>query len=323
MSKIDVIIGIDTSNYTTSLAIMNLNKELIVDNRKLLSVKKGMVGLRQSEALFQHIKELPSVSEIFSELNTTMNIIAISCATKPRPVEDSYMPVFLASASIGRTMSNLLRLPFYEFSHQEGHIKAGLWSLGLELDNPFIALHISGGTTEVLRVIPQMKGFNIEVIGGTSDISAGQFIDRVGVKLNFNFPAGKHMDNFLQGKDVRDINIPVSIKNNLLSFSGPETYVYKEIEKGLNKSDIIYSIFWAIGRSLHRLTRDLAVKYDCKDILVVGGVASNRIIKNYFEKAFKSEGFNIYFGVDNYCSDNAVGIAALGVESYLNEIHKK
>lgn len=177
MIKEPIILGLDTSNYTTSLAMVNTQGKLINEERRLLEVKKGTLGLRQSEALFQHIKGFSVLSKRIAGISLDYNIVAIAAAIKPRPIENSYMPVFLAAQSLGETMSNLWNVPFYGFSHQEGHIEAGLWSLNLKMDKPFLTLHISGGTTELLRVTPKKKGYKIEIVGETSDISAGQFVD--------------------------------------------------------------------------------------------------------------------------------------------------
>lgn len=317
MNKVSVVLGIDTSNYTTSLAIMNLQGELIADERSLLAVKEGMVGLRQSEALFQHIKGLPLMSRAISQVSSPFEIVAVSGAVRPRPLECSYMPVFVAAESFGVTISSLWGIPFYGFSHQEGHIKAGLWSLGLQLNKPFMALHVSGGTTEVLGITPKTTGYAIEIIGGSSDISAGQYIDRIGVKLDMPFPAGPHMEKIIIHNDVTDINIPISIKGNYISFSGPETFVQRKVKDNYNASDIAYSVFQSVGKSLHLLIKNVLRQYDYRDILIVGGVASNRIIRNFLEEKLQPEGVNIYFGVSKYCSDNGVGIAALGVDTYL------
>lgn len=323
MDKEPVILGIDTSNYTTSLAMMDLHGKLVTDERRVLSVKEGTVGLRQSEALFQHIKGLPVICKTMAEGCTPFKIVAISSAVKPRPLENSYMPVFVAAESFGSTMSTLWNVPFYEFSHQEGHIMAGLWSLGLQLNKPFMVLHISGGTTEVLSIIPKKIGFEIEIIGGTSDLSAGQFIDRIGVKLNLPFPAGAHMEKIIDVNNVKDINIPVSVKDTFISFSGPETFVQRRLKDNFKASDIAFSTFQSVGKSLYLLIKNSLKKYDYEDILVVGGVASNKIIKNFLEEKLQSEGLNLYFGTSKYCSDNAVGIAALGVDVYLQQNKRK
>ena len=316
MTSAHVILGLDTSNYTTSLAMLDVQGKFISEERKLLEVKKGALGLRQSEALFQHIRDLPMLSKRINKINSNYNIVAIAAATRPRPISNSYMPVFLAAQSFGETMSNLLNIPFYSFSHQEGHIEAGLWSLNLKMNKPFLTLHISGGTTELLKVIPIKNGYNIEIVGKTGDISAGQFIDRVGVKLNLPFPAGKDLEKLCEGELKNNIDLPIAVKDTKVSFSGPETFIYKKLYGNVTNSEIAYSVFYCIGKSLYKLIRNALKDHHYEDILIVGGVASNKIIKAYLQNHLRDDGIKVYFGESNYCSDNAVGIAALGMKSY-------
>ncbi|MCC5909937.1 MAG: O-sialoglycoprotein endopeptidase [Clostridiaceae bacterium] len=325
MTKEKVILGIDTSNYTTSVALMNRQGKLIKEEKKMLFVKEGNLGLRQSEALFQHIKNLPLLTKEMQSISSNYEIVAISSATKPRPIEDSYMPVFLASKSLGETISNLWNIPFYEFSHQEGHIEAGLWSIALKLDKPFLALHISGGTTEILKVVPKSKGYHIEIIGGTGDISAGQFIDRIGVSLDLPFPSGPHLEGLCEDTVIDNIHVPISVKGTSISFSGPETYVQKMIrEKNLEAKEVAYSVFSCVARTLNKLIKNTLQLYELDTLLVVGGVASNNIIKNFLKDNLQGDGIEVHFGQPKYCSDNAVGIAALGLESFLEyEYNKK
>ncbi len=319
MSK-KAVLGLDTSNYTTSMALMSLDGEILYDARKLLPVDTGKKGLRQSDALFHHIKQLPTLSEDIAKGSDEFNIVAISASTRPRPIENSYMPVFLASRSYGETMSNLWNIPFYEFSHQEGHIEAGLWSEKLNINEEFIALHISGGTTEVLRVKPLDVGYDIEIIGGTSDISAGQLIDRVGTNMGLPFPAGPHLEQMSINIENIDFNIPVSVTGNMVSFSGPETYFSRLINSNTTShSEIAYATFHCIGRSLEILIRNVKKQCPLRNLLIVGGVASNNLIRSYLLDKLCNENFHIYFAASKYCTDNAVGISSLGLSQYLKE----
>ena len=113
-----MVLGIDTSNYTTSLALVD-HRKIISDKRKLLTVKEGERGLRQQEALFQHVSDLPV---LFSELMEDIGdrkIEAVACSVRPRPVDGSYMPVFMAGKSFAEVIASALKIPVYEFSHQE------------------------------------------------------------------------------------------------------------------------------------------------------------------------------------------------------------
>ena len=196
------VLGLDTSNYTTSAAWFDGTGG---DNTgKLLEVPQGALGLRQSEALFQHVKRLPAILEDLKAAGLPRVLTAIGASTRPREVEGSYMPCFLAGESQGKAMASVLEVPFYACSHQQGHIAAAAWSAGRMdlLDQPHLVWHLSGGTTELLYVVPDGAMVQATCIGGTSDISAGQLIDRTGKKLGLPFPAGKAVDELsLQARD--------------------------------------------------------------------------------------------------------------------------
>src|SRR5690606_7624876 len=140
--------------------------------------KPGQRGLRQSEALFQHVRHLP---ELFLRLPAGWGsrIRAVGVSVTPRPVEGSYMPVFLAGRSAAIQVACTASVPVLELSHQEGHVWAGLWSAGIALPpGPFLALHVSGGTTELLSVEEGEPGrLRVELLGSTADLTAGQMID--------------------------------------------------------------------------------------------------------------------------------------------------
>ena len=151
-------IGIDTSNYTTSVAAFDGRGG--IDYARLLPVKQGELGLRQSDAVFAHIKSLPELSgRLFSDLSGA--IAAVGVSTRPRAVEGSYMPCFMVGYSHAKMLSDALGVPLVEVSHQQGHVAASLWSAGrLDLmERPHLAWHLSGGTTELLLVEPD--GLNV------------------------------------------------------------------------------------------------------------------------------------------------------------------
>ena len=182
------VIGFDTSNYTTSIAYFDGTGG--VNESRLLPVKAGELGLRQSDAVFAHIKSLPELSgRLFSHMEP-LTIRAVGVSTRPRAVEGSYMPCFMVGYSHAKLLSDSLGVPLIEVSHQQGHVAASLWSAGhMELmDQPHLAWHLSGGTTELLLVEPEGKNVRCTRIGGTTDISAGQLIDRTAQLLDLPFP---------------------------------------------------------------------------------------------------------------------------------------
>ena len=122
-----IYLGFDTSNYTTSVACCG---DVSLNIRKLLEVKKGERGLRQSDALFQHIKSLPDLFRELSEKINMNDVKGIGVSVSPRSVNGSYMPVFIAGQSFAKVCADALGVPIYTFSHQEGHIMAGIYSCG-------------------------------------------------------------------------------------------------------------------------------------------------------------------------------------------------
>ena len=235
------VLGLDTSNYTTSAAVFDGAEGR--NQGRLLEVRPGELGLRQSDALFQHVKHLPEVVSALVGEEGLGNVQAVGASTRPRAVEGSYMPCFLAGASQGQVLSQVLGVPFYAFSHQQGHLAAAAWSAGrLDLlDRPFLAWHLSGGTTELLRVEPEEDGVAVraEILGGTSDISAGQLIDRTGVLLGLSFPAGKEVEKLSRQAQKREY-YKVKVNGLTFSLSGMENKVRQMVQRGEEPAEIAW-----------------------------------------------------------------------------------
>ena len=200
----NIVIGIDTSCYTTSIAAISLNKDIILSEKIMLKVDKDSKGLRQSEGVFQHISNIGILSENISEKLKNYNIVGVCVSEKPRPIDGSYMPVFTVGLNAGKLISATHNCPFFETTHQENHIKSSLLGKNLLNENRFLAVHMSGGTTEIVLVNKnEYNDYEFEIIGGTKDISFGQLIDRLGVKLSYNFPCGKYIDENALKSDIK------------------------------------------------------------------------------------------------------------------------
>lgn len=304
-----LFLGIDTSNYTTSISVTDSCGNVLSDKRRLLDVKEGARGLRQSDALFLHIKNLPDLIEMLDV--DLKDIKAVGASYAPRNVEGSYMPVFLGGTGMGRTVAKTLGVPYYEFSHQEGHIKAGLFMQNIE-DDEFYSVHMSGGTTEILKVTRNGARFDAEIVGKTLDISAGQLIDRIGVKLGFGFPCGKALDEICA--EGSEIKIPsVCVKGAEINFSGTETHFFRLVDSGVPASEIAYLAFSAVAKTLIKAISYVFDNYGRKKILFVGGVASNSLIRKMLKDKFDNSAF---FAKCEYSTDNAVGISLLTKEVY-------
>lgn len=298
-------LGFDTSNYTTSVACCGSTS---LNIRKLLEVKLGERGLRQSDAVFQHMKGLPDLFSQLCEKTDITKTKAIGVSTKPRNTKDSYMPVFLAGLGYAKVCAKSLGVPLFEFSHQDGHIMAGIDSCKAFklLEKPFISVHLSGGTCEILRSEYKNGHFESEIIGGTKDISAGQLIDRVGVAMGMKFPSGREMELTAKTTD-KTIKLPVNTDKGFMNFSGIETKTLSLIGETDN-SVLALSLFTAIAKALTMTVKSSCIEYGIRDVLIVGGVASNSIIKKYLIDNSEAD---IYFASPEYSTDNAYGISLL------------
>lgn len=297
------VIGIDTSNYTTSIAF--LNDADGVNCSKLLPVRQGELGLRQSDAVFAHIKSLPELSgRLFC--NVQMNDIrAIGVSTRPRAVEGSYMPCFMVGYSHGRMLSELLRVPLIEISHQQGHVAACLWSAGRMdlMDKPHLAWHLSGGTTELLLVEPDNKNVKCTRIGGTTDISAGQLIDRTGVLLGLPFPCGKHLDQLSANVQNGDL-FKVKCQGTDFSLSGVQNKVQRYYEAHTPEETAAYALR-CVCYAIRKATENALIQYPGLEVVFSGGVASNTMIREEMSI------FNAIFSKPEFSTDNAMGVAVL------------
>lgn len=312
-------LGIDTSCYTTSIALIDQNNKLIHDCRIVLEIKEGAQGIRQSDAFYQHIRNMDDIFErIFVDIDTA-NLVSIGVSSKPRSVVGSYMPVFNAGLWIANILGHTFKVPTFTLSHQEGHILSGLWSIKNKIKEDLYAYHLSGGTTELLYVKLD-KEIIIEEFGGSSDLKVGQFIDRVGVSMGLKFPCGREMDMLSLVPEGITFDIPISVKDTYISFSGPETFVQRMLGKKTYDAGLIAkSVFKCIAKSIEKTIINIKEEKRCKDLLFIGGVASNTIIREYLgnSEPIKEKGFNLYFADKEFSTDNALGPAIFAKNSIL------
>ena len=296
-------LGIDTSNYTTSLSLVREGR-VVCNLKKSVYVAEHQRGVRQSDALFCHVKNLPSLME---ELGQIDDLEAIGYSSRPRDVEGSYMPCFLAGELVARSLSANRGLPVYPFSHQAGHIRAALYSAGaLHLvGKDFLAFHVSGGTTELLYC----KGEEITLVGGTEDLTAGQAIDRIGVKMGLTFPCGAALEELAKG--VTPEKARVCVKDLSCNLSGLENKAQKMAEQGRSNEEIAAFTIEFVRKTLEKLTENAFLRYGRLPVLYAGGVMSCSIIKKDFEERFGG-----YFAKPSFSADNACGTALLCMEAH-------
>ena len=367
-----VYLGIDTSCYTTSVAIMDEAGALLGEARQILSVRPGRCGLQQSEMVFQHTRNLPRLMEeavgqvigcvttgagsvangvsVADEASTAgasglaglavagYELAAIGVSGYPRPLEGSYMPAFLAGLSVARSVAAITGAQLEVISHQENHLEAGLWSAGGPDVDRFLLLHASGGTTDVLLAERQQNGrYRITEVGGSMDLHAGQFVDRIGVALGLQFPTGPALEALAEKALARTaevsasvseqsvasvseagagaapmVELPVSVRKLQVSLSGPCTAALRKLEAGAEPAALALGVEHALAETFARVLRNGAQEYRVRDVLLVGGVGSNNYIRQHVERKLAKLRYPVRLWVPEgrYSCDNATGCAA-------------
>lgn len=367
-----VYLGIDTSCYTTSVAIMDEAGALLGEARQILSVRPGRCGLQQSEMVFQHMRNLPRLMEeavgqvigcvttgagsvangvsVADEASTAgasglaglavagYELAAIGVSGYPRPLEGSYMPAFLAGLSVARSVAAVTGAQLEVISHQENHLEAGLWSAGGPDVDRFLLLHASGGTTDVLLAERQQNGrYRITEVGGSMDLHAGQFVDRIGVALGLQFPTGPALEALAEKALARTaevsacvseqsvasvseagagaapmVELPVSVRKLQVSLSGPCTAALRKLEAGAEPAALALGVEHALAETFARVLRNGAQEYRVRDVLLVGGVGSNNYIRQHVERKLAKLRYPVRLWVPEgrFSCDNATGCAA-------------
>ncbi len=307
-------LGVDTSCYTTSIALAGEGGALI-SRRRLLEVELGARGLRQSEALFQHVQRLPEMMEDMLAEAETAEIVCVCASARPRDAEGSYMPVFTAGTGFARALAAALRVPFFATSHQQGHVRAAMEGAG-PLPEEFLALHLSGGTTEALHVRP---GLQIGLLGGSSDLHAGQLVDRVGVRMGLGFPAGPEMETLARQGTAKGA-FPLSHREGEVSFSGAEAQAMRMLDAGAAREDVAAEVYSYIARAVAYLIGWAYGRTRLDTALVSGGVASSALLRELLPARLQRMACpaRVRWGRPEMSGDNACGVALIGWEEYIH-----
>lgn len=286
------------------VAVDEANK-IIFDQRVILSVKKGTLGLRQSDAFFQHVKNLPDLYEALVKIVDPKRIRTVCVSDKPRQVEGSYMPVFTAGLHMAQIISSSLGCPLVRLSHQENHLYAVAHQYLLAKD--FIGVHISGGTSEILKVSCQ-EGMTIDLIGHSLDLSFGKLIDRVGVYMGLDFPCGKALDD-MQDMKQGYYKLKLSIKGLAFNISGFENKLKDFYDKDHNPAKVSNTLFYYLGQVLENILKKALSQYKLEMVVMSGGVSANATIGKHLKEVF---GENIIIPPPKYATDHALGNAYYG-----------
>ena len=306
-------LGIDTSNYTTSAALYDSDSGRVTQQKMLLPVKAGEKGIRQSDAVFHHTQQLPSIiAALRQAYGVPEGLAAVGASVRPRSVDGSYMPCFTVGSGTARILADVMGITFAAFSHQEGHIAAALYSAGrLDLmKGTFIAFHVSGGTTEALLVKGDGLHFKTKMIAQSLDLKAGQAIDRAAVMLGLPFPGGKYLEELALTCEEEVKYRPV-MKGCDCSLSGIENQCRRMLTQGQPKEKIAKYCLTAVMNAIIAMTDALTVKYGDLPLVYAGGVMSNGLMR----RAITARYPNAHFAAPDFSCDNAAGIAVLTARS--------
>lgn len=298
-------LGLDTSNYTTSAAFFD--GENMFQNKRLLPVKDGERGIRQSDAVFHHTKAYPEILEgLLSETGNHINAVGVSIA--PTTQAGSYMPCFLVGEGAARAVASSVGVPLYTFSHQQGHIAAALFSADKTnlLNTRFLAFHVSGGTTDLVMCEPDKERiFKVTPVASSSDLKAGQAVDRIGVKMGLKFPAGEALERLAQ-KSQRKFKNKIKLNGGCCSLSGLENKCLRMLRNGESCEDTSLFLLTYIADAVTAMTVDAFEKYGKLPVVYAGGVMSDKIIRDIITSRYDA-----FFAEPEYSCDNAAGIAYL------------
>ncbi|MBQ8716752.1 MAG: peptidase M22 [Clostridia bacterium] len=303
-------VGIDTSNYTTSVALADEGGQIVANLKLPLPVKEGGRGLRQSDAVFAHVKNLPTLMRELGALLKNYEVRGIGVSVRPRDAEGSYMPCFLTGEVAAESLAAGLSVPVCRFSHQSGHLMAALYSSGASdvlLGGRFGAFHVSGGTTEMLLVKPESAGFSVELLGGSADLHAGQAVDRVGVALGLSFPCGPALEKLAMTNTKKIPKPRISVRDGSCNLSGLENLALDLYRKTNDKALTAAFVLRFLTQTLAEMAQWLRETYGELPILFSGGVMSNRIIAGELQAKLG----NVYFAEPAFSADNAAGAALL------------
>jgi len=308
---VTAVLGLDTSCYTTSVAAVGFEGEILASCRKPLDVPAHSCGLQQSQAGFFHVRALPGLMQALRDGVPGLDIRGVCASTRPRDATDSYMPVFCVGESQGRSLAVGLGVPFFDTDHQTGHLHAALVGTGLTMARDFLALHLSGGTTELLC----KQANTVRCLGGTADISAGQLVDRTGVALGLPFPCGPELEKLARRGQAAQ-RLGVSIEGSNCHFSGAEAQIKRWIEAGaLEPEDIAAEVYALLARTVTRMIQRGVERAGITDILLAGGVASSVLLGELLQQRNKAH-VQLHFARPELAGDNAVGVALAGLMKY-------
>ena len=310
------ILGIESSCDETSFSIVkNGTEEIATVISSQIDIHKNYGGVVPEIASRAHIKNITFVlEECLEKAKMTMEEIDAIAVT--------YGPGLIGSLLVGveaaKTLAYLYNKPLVPVHHISGHIYAN--NLVKRLEFPLIALVISGGHTELIYMD---KDYSFKKLGGTLDDAVGECYDKVGRVIDVEYPGGPIIDKMASiGKHTYDLPIPLNDDSYNFSFSGLKSavinLVHNEKKRGNNirKEDLAKSFQDVVVDVLTKKTMHALKEYNVKNLILAGGVAANKGIRNKFQELCEENNINYTFPSIKYATDNAAMIASSGYYAF-------
>lgn len=310
------ILGIESSCDETSVSIVkNGCEEIATIISSQIDIHKNFGGVVPEIASRNHVKNVTMViEECLNEASMTMEEIDAIAVT--------YGPGLIGSLLVGleaaKTLAFVYQKPLVPVHHISGHIYAN--NLVKPLKFPLISLVISGGHTELIYMKDHLC---FEKLGSTLDDAVGECYDKVARVLDIPYPGGPLVDKLAhEGEDTYSLPIPLDDASYNFSFSGLKSavinLVHNESQRGkeINKANLATSFQKVVVESLTKKTMRALKEYNVPRLIVAGGVAANRGIRERFTKLCEENNIDLSFPVMKYCTDNAAMIASVGYYLY-------
>ena len=310
------VLAFESSCDETSVAIVK-NGHDVISNIVLtqMDTHAEYGGVVPEIASRMHIENITIVIE--EALNKAgMTIEDIDC------IAVTYAPGLIGSLLIGlqaaKTLSFIYNKPLVPVHHIAGHIYAN--NLEKPMEFPLMALVVSGGHTELVLM---KEDYDFNVIGGTLDDAVGEAYDKVARVLGLPYPGGPKVDKLAHtGKDTYNLPIPLDDDTYNFSFSGIKSAVinlkHNEEQKGneVIKENLACSFQNRVVEILTKKTIKAMEEYNCKNLIIAGGVSANKGIREEFTKICNEKGIDLTIPKLEYCTDNAAMIGAAGYYAY-------
>lgn len=315
-------LGIETSCDETACAVVKNGRELlsniIASQADFHSVYGGVVP---EIAARMHVEAvIPCLSDSLSQANISLDNIDAICVT----CGPGLVGALLVGVSAAKGLSEMTGKPLVPVNHINAHISAN-YLVHSDLKPPFMALVVSGGHSEIIKVSDWNK---FEIIAGTRDDAAGEAIDKIARVLGLGYPGGPKMDNIAQNADVGRYTFPKPTAGSGLdfSFSGIKTFAlnlihqYEQRQEKIDIASFAASYQSSVANVLAENAVAACIQSGYDTLCIAGGVSANSFLRKKISELATANDINLYMPPLDLCTDNAAMVAAAGYYNFINGV---